>query len=64
MTWGNFVMRPLKIKIRNKLSETEIRFSLNSEYDYPIRGFPRCLVDDEKDKASKSFSRLAPTYLS
>lgn len=57
-------MRPLKIKIRNKLSETEIRFSLNSEYDYPISGFPRCLVDDEKDKASKSFSRLAPTYLS
>jgi hypothetical protein len=54
MTRGKFNMPQLQFRIKNKLSETEIRFSLNSRHTYPISGFPRCLVDDEKSQTSRS----------
>jgi hypothetical protein len=52
MTRGRFAMRPRSIQIRNKLSEIEIYFTLNEEHSYSISGFPRCLIDDDKEKTS------------
>jgi len=54
MTRGKFAAPLLTIEIENKLSETEMHFSLTPEYNYPISGFPRCLIDDEKIQTSES----------
>jgi hypothetical protein len=53
MTRGKFTMRQPQSRNNNKLSETEIRFFPDSRHTYPIGGFPRCLMDDEKSQASR-----------
>ena len=50
---GKFLMRKMKIQLRNKLSDVEIQFFLNDEQLHSISGFPRCLFNDENAKASK-----------
>jgi hypothetical protein len=47
------MLRPQVIHISNKLSEIEIYLTLNEEHSFPISGFPRCLVDDDKEKTSQ-----------
>ena len=51
---GKFTMRKMTIQLRNKLSDVEIYLFLNDEQQHPISGFPRCLFNDENDKASES----------
>jgi hypothetical protein len=53
MTRGKFAAPLLSIEIENKLSETDIHFSLNSEFNYPISCFPRRLIDDDKIQSSE-----------
>jgi predicted acylesterase/phospholipase RssA len=50
MTRGKFVIPTLTVQLHNKLSETEICFSLKPGHAHPISAFPRCLVDDDKGK--------------
>ncbi len=54
INFGKFTMRKMQVELGNKLSEVEIYLYLNDEQQHSISGFPRCLFDDEKDKASKS----------
>lgn len=51
---GKFPMRKMNIELRNKLSDVEIYLFLNDVQQHSISGFPRCLFNDENDKASKS----------
>lgn len=55
---GKFPMRKMSIQLRNKLSDVEIYFFLNAGQQYSISGFPRCLFNDENDKASEFWIRL------
>ncbi|KAF9697343.1 hypothetical protein EKO04_005060 [Ascochyta lentis] len=48
---GKFTMRRMRVGLSNKLSEVEIYLYLNDDQQHSISGFPRCLFDDEKDKA-------------
>lgn len=53
MARGRFKLRSQMIEVRNKLSESEISFALDDDQSYPISGFPRCLIDDDKEYTSQ-----------
>ena len=55
LSQGKFLMRKIKIPLRNKLSDVEIQLFLNDEQLHSISGFPRCLFNDENAKASKLY---------
>ncbi|KAF3043355.1 hypothetical protein E8E11_008222 [Didymella keratinophila] len=51
---GKFPIRKMNIQLRNKLSDVEIYLFLNDGQHHSISGFPRCLFNDENDKAIDS----------
>lgn len=57
MDSGIFDMRQMQIGLENKLSETEILFCFNQTESFPISGFPRCLLRDEREQSSKSYKK-------
>jgi hypothetical protein len=61
MTRGRFVMPPVTVQLHNKLSETEMCFSLKPGHSHPISAFPRCLVDDDKGKTRMGLSSTGHT---
>lgn len=53
MARGKFKLRTQVIKVQNKLWESEIRFTMSKTHSYPISGFPRFLIDDDKENTSQ-----------